>query len=281
MRRSRWVAGGVAVLVLPAFAMPLMAEGGDAKSSKIEAVVADLDGAGNVASIRTTGLLRVYADGSFSVDDGGTTQTGTAKGSKDFSFDRPLTMKNGLVETPNGLRALPIAVNAVYKLNGTDIAPDQLGGKSGDFEVDISITNRTLRTEEVPYTDATTGKATTAIGQTAIPITTAISGIELPDANFDNVTTNGVLGRSDDGKSSTVSWSAFLAPPMFGGTQTLTIKGKTNGFKMSPPQIAAQMGASDQLPAAVKTSLEKGGASTQTVRGYIGSFGDGFGQLNT
>ena len=279
MRRSRWLAVGIAAAVVPAMAMPIMAQGGDAHSSKIEALVADLDGAGNVTSLHTTGLLRVYADGSFSVDDGGTTQTGTAKGSKDLPFDKPLQLTNGLVQTPNGLRALPVAISTVYKLNGAEVPADQLAGKSGDFEIDVTVTNRTLRTETVNYTDATTGKPTSAVGQTAIPINVAVTGLELPDANFDGLETTGIMGRSADGKATNVTWVGYLAPPLFPGTQTLTVKGKTNGFKMSAPEISAQMGATNQLPSSLQSTLEKGGADVQTLRGYFKSFGDGFGQL--
>src|SRR5436190_9899675 len=111
MRSKRWVALGLVALAIPAFAMPLLAQGGGSTtSSKIEALLTQLDGDGDVSSVRTTGLLRIFADGSFSVDDGGNTVTGDAKGSKDFPFDRELTLDNGLIKTPSGVRALPVTV---------------------------------------------------------------------------------------------------------------------------------------------------------------------------
>src|SRR4051812_3676048 len=283
MRGRRWIAVGLVALVVPALAMPILAQVNGADStSKIEAIVADLDGTGALASVATSGLLRVYGDGSFSVDDGGNAFTGETKnGNKDLNFSRPLTLQNGLIKTPNGLRALPVTVNANYKLDGNDITPTQLAGKSGKVEVIWTLTNRTLKTQDVSYTDAVTGKQVTSSGTTAIPISTVVTGITLADANFDQVETNGVMGRTSDNKATTVGWSAFLAPPLYPGTQKLTISAHTNGFKMSAPQISMQVGGGDQPSKLVKDSQDKGGATANTLRGYINAFGDGFGQLNT
>src|SRR5439155_10461525 len=102
MRGRRWVALGLVALSVPALTMPILAQGNGAdSSSKIEAIVADLDGAGAVASVKTSGLLRVYGDGTFTVDDGGNSFSGDSKnGSKDLTFSRPLTLQNGLIKTP-------------------------------------------------------------------------------------------------------------------------------------------------------------------------------------
>src|SRR5437764_1659560 len=103
MRVKRWVALGLVALAIPALAVPILAQGQTAagSSSKIEAILAGLDGSGSLASVQTTGLLRVYADGSFSVDDGGNTVTGSANGSKDFPFNRDLSLQSGMVKTPS------------------------------------------------------------------------------------------------------------------------------------------------------------------------------------
>jgi hypothetical protein len=282
MRRSRWLAFGIVALAFPVLAMPfLFAQGSTPRTSQVEAVVTQLDALGNVVSANKSGLLRVYADGSFSVNDGDQTFSGSSNGSKDFQRSNALQLQDGLVKTPSGLRALPLGVTTTYKLNGGEVTPDQMAGKSGDFEVDITVINRTLQTQEVTYTDSNTGKQVTRVGDVAIPLTVALSGINLPDANFDSVNSNGVLTRSSDNKSTDVVWSTLLAPPLFSGSQTFTLTGKTKNFRMTAPQIATQLTADSALPPSIKSLIDKAGGDTATIKGYFGSFGSGFGAVNT
>jgi hypothetical protein len=282
MRRSRWLAFGLVALAFPVLAMPfLYAQSGAPRSSQLEAVVTQLDAVGNVVSSNKTGLLRVYADGSFSVNDGDQTYSGSANGSKDFQLSKALQLQDGLIKTPAGLRALPLGVKTTYKLDGGEVNPDQIAGKSGDVEVDITVTNRTLQTQEVTYTDSNTGKQVTRVGDVAIPLQVALSGINLPDANFDSVDSNGVLTRSSDNKSTDVVWSALLAPPLFQGSQTFVLKGKTKNFRMTAPRIATQLTSAATLPPSIKGLIDKAGGDTATIKGYFGTFGSGFGAVQS
>jgi len=232
---------------------------------RVGVVVASLDAAGFPGKVTLNEFTRTY----------------TGNGSKDAAKASTLTLENGIVNTANGHRALPIVVRTHFFLDGAEVTPAAIAGKSGAFKVQWALTNRTQRTEELTYTDSNTGEQKTITAATVLPFTVELAGLHLPDASFDDLTTNGLAGRSADNTATDVSWTAVLAPPVFPGTATFSIEGRTSAFKLPGGDIVATPGLSGALPTAAKDAAEKGGATTGTLRGYVNKFGDGFGQLSS
>lgn len=272
---------GMAVALIPALALPLLAQSSSTpRAAKVEAVVVDLDDRGSPASVRVNSMVRVYANGSFSLEDGGRTLSGSASGSRDFTGGRKLRVENGLVVTPDGPRALPLHVRTRYKIDGQPIGAKELAGRRGTVEVAVTVTNRTVRAERVTYVDSTTGEDRAIEGVSAIPLRVELRGVTLPDAAFDIVQTNGLLTRNEKNDASLLSWSAVLAPPAFPGSATFSFTVDAKNFALDAPTIVAHLGLGDNVPKPVKDAMDKGGATAATLRGYLNQFGDGFGQLN-
>jgi X-X-X-Leu-X-X-Gly heptad repeat protein len=257
---------GVAVLVVPAmilaasqvFAAPA------SDSHRIGVVVARLDAAGfPTGEVTLNQFTRSYS----------------SSGSKDSAAVHHLKLVNGLVSAGDSHRALPVVVAVRYFLDGQEHTASEIAGKSGAFKVEWTVTNRTARTEEVTYTDSSSGAQRTATAVTVAPFTVDMSGVQLPDASFDQLKTNGTASRSAANNATNLSWTAVLAPPVFPGSAVFTLEGNTSSFKLPGIDLVATPGLSGAIPDAAKDASEKGGAQTATVRGYVDQFGDGFAQL--
>ncbi|HVV37395.1 MAG TPA: hypothetical protein VHC63_12375 [Acidimicrobiales bacterium] len=262
-RTRRAVAAAVVVVATAVFAAQVLSASAD-ETKSVDVAVVRLDSAGFPLGVTLNAFTRTYSD----------------SGSKDSANASTLDLKDGLVTVNGDHRALPVVVHTHYFLNGTEVSAQDIAGKSGDFKVEWDVTNRTQKTEEVTYTDSVTGKEKTVTAATMVPFTVDLSGLSLPDASFDSLTSNGVLSRSSANDATVLSWTSVLAPPVFPGTANFTVEGKTNNFKLPETQMVATPGISGALPKAASDAAEKGGAATATVRGYIAQFGDGFAQLD-
>ena len=236
-----------------------------AETSTVNVVVGRLDSSGFQTAVTLNEFTRTY-DGS---------------GSSDAAHASSLPLKNGLVSVGGNQRALPIVVRTHYFLDGVETTPREMAGKSGAFRVEWVVTNRTQRTETVTYTDSTTGAEQTVTAATVVPFTVALTDLDLPDTVFDALTSNGIVARSDDDKSTALSWTAVLAPPVFPGSAVFEVEGRTSSFKLPGAVIVATPGVSGALPTSASDAAEKGGATSATLRGYVTKFGDGFGQLSS
>ena len=227
-------------------------------------VVAQLDSAGNAVAVTLNEFTRSYAD----------------SGNTDNADASQLSMTNGLVDVDGVKRALPISVKTHYFLDEQEVSAKEIKGKAGAFRVVWEVTNRTQKAEEVTYTDSATGKEKTVVAATMVPFTVSLSDMVLPDATFDELTSNGVVGRSEKNDASNFNWTAVLAPPVFPGTAEFSLEGQTSSFALPATDIIATPGVSGAIPESASNAAEKGGAEAATLRGYIGKFGDGFGQLS-
>lgn len=62
--------------------------------------------------------------------------------------------------------ALPLTIDVAYFLDGEEVAPDALAGKSGRLRIDIAITNLLERSETVTYADSLGGEASAEVTYT-------------------------------------------------------------------------------------------------------------------
>lgn len=234
-----------------------------AETRRVSVVVVRLDAAGFPSQVMNNEFTRTYDAGS----------------SRDDARSEALTLRDGLVEVGGSRRALPISVRTHFFLDGREVSAREIAGKAGDFRVEWRVTNRTQRTERITYTDSTTGEQRTVTAATVVPFTVELSHLNLPDSTFDSIVSNGVTARSSDNSATSLTWTAVLAPPVFPGTTTFEVEGRTSAFKLPAADIVAMPGVSGAMPAAARDAAEKGGATTATLRGYVTQFGDGFAQL--
>jgi hypothetical protein len=235
-----------------------------AESRAVDVVVTRLDAEGFPLAVTLNAFTREYDD----------------NGSKDSAHATELDLVDGLVNIDGAHRALPITVRTHYFLDGAEVSAKDITGKAGEFRVEWSVTNRTQKTETITYTDSASGAEKTVTAATMVPFTVELAGLSLPDATFDDVTSNGIVSRSSGNDASNLSWTAVLAPPVFPGTAVFSVEGNTTKFALPDSQIVATPGVSGALPPSADDAAEKGGAQAATLRGYVTQFGDGFGQLS-
>lgn len=234
------------------------------ETRSVNVVVAQLDSAGNAVAVTLNEFTRSYGD----------------NGNTDNADATKLSLTNGLVDIDGAKRALPVSVKTHYFLDEQEVTADEIKGKAGAFRVVWEVTNRTQKAQEVTYTDSVTGKEKTVVAATMVPFTVSLTDMVLPDATFDELTSNGVVGRTTKNDASNFNWTAVLAPPVFPGTAEFSLEGKTSSFALPATDIVAMPGVSGAIPESASSAAEKGGAEAATLRGYIGKFGDGFGQLS-
>ncbi len=177
MNRNKKLTKRVAVAVAGAMitqtgALPVYAEGQNI-ISKEETVYVKADAAGEAEEVIVSDWLK-NSDGAASLSDSSDLENiENVKGEETFSQDgKKLTWEaNGQDIYYQGTtkKELPVGVEAVYYLDGQEISPEELAGKSGHVKI--------------RYTYRNTAKS----GDVYTPFT-MVTGMILPSENFRNVT---------------------------------------------------------------------------------------------
>lgn len=205
---------------------------GDVTVVNTETVQAKLDATGRVREARlyeqlsftgsgtatvvnptsTQGLRNLDAFGGFSVEDG------AMRATVDVDGDHRLRT----VSDHEG--DLPVTVDVEYLLDGEPVTPGAVVGRDGELEVRYTVTNRTVRQDEVTYDDGT-GATATATAETVIPMVGQLTTVLPP--SFTGVS-SGEASIAGDGRGGTrLSFTMTLFPPIgspsaeFGYTATV------------------------------------------------------------
>lgn len=148
---------------------------------------------------------------------------------------------------------LPLRITTQYttdKRSGTDLA--DLDGYSGRVEIDVTIENLTVRSENLSYDVAGSSRSTPAL--VGAPFSVAASTV-LDGVAPDRIVTESVDGgASTDGVVSTnpagdavVQWGRLLAPPTSGASSTLHLVADVRDFSTPAIDVAAQPGLTTDL----------------------------------
>jgi hypothetical protein len=146
--------------------------------------------------------------------------------------------------------SLPVGVSLSYLHNGvagTDLS--SLARDSGLVEVDVTITNKTVKPVELSYPVDGTQRSQQALVGTPLTVTATAT---LPKGSFGRIvqaapgttdphTTNGVVSANDKG-ATTVSWAALLAPPSLTPTTTFALVEQADHFALPTFDIAVTPG---------------------------------------
>ena len=167
-----------------------------------------LTGNGNVDlanPITTSGLRNLDGFGGFKVKDG------------DQMVDVKVDGQKNLRSVSDFKGDLPLDISVVYKLDGKEISPSSLVGKSGDLEVVYTVKNVTGRSESISFTD---GKGGT-VQKTADVIVPMVGSLTtgLP-STFRDVK-SGQANMAGDGEGGTkLSFTMTLLAPLGSDTAT-------------------------------------------------------------
>lgn len=171
------------------------------KATKSESVYVNLDASGKTEQEIVSDWLHDDTSGAVVVDASDLTGITNVKGRETPTREGGnLVWKlggNDLYYQGKTSKALPVSMEIHYYLNGQEVTPSQLAGKSGRFELKISLKNND------PHTVMISGKAKTIY----TPFACAV-GLTLSSKTFSNVTTNfgSVLS---DGNNQLMSFIGF------------------------------------------------------------------------
>lgn len=114
---------------------------------------------------------------------------------------------------------LPVTVTPTYRLDGQEIGPDDLVGRSGRLEVTFVVANQTSREQQITVTDGAGNEVTRTV-RVPVPLVGSLA-TTLP-AGFTRVEPNGA-STAGDGKGGTkLSYTMTLFPPLGSDTAELT-----------------------------------------------------------
>ncbi len=145
-----------------------------------------IQGSGEVAytnPVSTEGLRNLDAFGGFTVEEGSVVE--------DTSVDGQLR-RRALSDFD---QELPVTVSVVYSLDGQEIDPADLVGKSGSVEVAFRLENMTCAPEEISYDDGLGGEVTETM-DVCDPFAGSLS-FTLPSNYTDVVSDDGFLPAGD------------------------------------------------------------------------------------
>lgn len=167
-----------------------------------------LEGRGTVEvsnPVSTDGLRNLDGFGDYEIVDGEQVTTAYVDG----------TMKTRSVSDFEG--DLPLSLAISYTLDGDEIDPEDLVGRSGHLEVSYTVTNVSGEPTEVSYSDGRGGTITETVD---VPIPMVGSLTTVVPSTFNNVT-SGQANMAGDGKGGTkLSFTMTLIPPVGSDTAT-------------------------------------------------------------
>lgn len=148
---------------------------------------------------------------------------------------------------------LPLRITTQYttdKRSGTDLA--DLDGYSGRVEIDVTVENLTVRSENLTYDVAGASRSTPALvgAPFSIAASTVLDGVA-PDRivtqSVDGgAATDGVVSTNASGDA-VVQWGRLLAPPTSGASSTLHLVADVRDFSTPAIDVAAQPGLTTDL----------------------------------
>jgi putative membrane protein len=219
----------LSLLVLNA-SLPVLAQSGEASGiTHRQSVRVEMDPTGDIDSARVFTQLTVQGSGQVEVTlpDQATRSLRNLDG-----FGRPQIDSGQVVHTldasPDGTHArtvathegdLPIELSVAYRLDGQDIAPRDLVGRSGELEVSFTARNTTAVPVEVEYRDGRNVRQRETI-DVSVPFVGSIS-MDL-DRRFVDVSAPGASVAGNGRGDTFVSWSMVLFSPVGSEEQTVT-----------------------------------------------------------
>lgn len=148
---------------------------------------------------------------------------------------------------------LPLRITTQYttdKRAGTDLA--DLDGYSGRVEIDVTVENLTVRSQDLSYDVAGASRSTPALvgAPFSVAASTVLEGVApdriVTESVDGGATTDGVVSTNASGDA-VVQWGRLLAPPTSGASSTLHLVADVRDFSTPAIDVAAQPGLTTDL----------------------------------
>ncbi len=260
---------GASAVVITAGAFPAAAASDDdVQVVNTETVQAYTDATGKVKSKRIYEQLALTGNGVVDLANPITTSgLRNLDGFNGFKVKDGEQMVDVKVDGSKNLRSvsdfkgdLPLEISVVYKLDGKEISPSSLVGKSGDLEVIYTVKNVTGRTETISFTDGKGGTVEKE-AEVIVPLVGSLT-TGLP-SNFRDVK-SGQANMAGDGEGGTkLSFTMTLLAPLGSDTATFGYTAKVTDA-IAPDSSVSALPVNPLESPSFKTAGDsyKGGAET-------------------
>ncbi|HRW13350.1 MAG TPA: hypothetical protein P5549_09520 [Syntrophomonas sp.] len=231
------------LLLAPAFSAVGAGTGSVEKMQDNELVLSSLDDSGNISGIQVLSHVRIFGSGDVSVQDPtqfkldsvrnlyGSEKIAQQDGKINYSLNidqskgfSDIYYLSALNKEDVAKVKIPVSVKVTYYLDGQQIEPSKLAGKSGHLKIRCDIENLTGAKKVLEYTN----KAGETVKKESIvytPYVVAMSGWTFDNKRFANVQAPGVAQESPQGVvldvqgKTQVSWTVPVIPPSYPAKQ--------------------------------------------------------------
>lgn len=275
--RTRIMAAGLSALLLCTVALPTIAAAPSTEKEEVVYVMTNASG-----TVQNTNVVNIFGSGS--VTDYGdytsvkmlTTNDSITQNGDEITFttDADRVYYQGTLEN----REIPWNISIRYTLNGKDVTPDELAGKSGKLKIYFTVA-KNEDCEGSFYEDYAL--------QAAFALNTEkCKNIEAPDATAANVGANKQLsyvilpGRGIDTTiTADVTDFEMDAVSINGVKMSLNISIDTDGLKSQVGEIADAVGQVNDGAAALSNGASQLHDATGTLSNATGQLNRGVGQI--
>ena len=250
------------LLLAPALSANGAGTGSVEKMQDNELVLSSLDDSGNISGIQVLSHVRIFGSGDVSVQDPSQFKLDSVRnlyGSEKIaqqdgkiSYSLKIDQSKGFSDIYY-LSALnkedvakvkvPVSVKVTYYLDGQQIEPSKLAGKSGHLKIRCDIENLTGAKKVLEYKN----KAGETVKKESIvytPYVVAMSGWTFDNKKFANIQAPGVAQESPQGVvldvqgKTQISWTVPVIPPSYPAKQYTILEADAKDIEMPSYQIA-------------------------------------------
>lgn len=190
-----------------------------------------------------------------------------------FGGDATLVNDAGTIKTPDGERQLPVDVDIDVRFDGFAVDNlDDIKGKTGSFEMTVTVTNRSGTYQTVEYRDEVTGEMVQQTGLVFVPMTVAMGPWYFPLANWEGLTVEGGA-TTEAGGNRVVEGYEVLFPPATPGSTRLKVTGQVRNFGLNSARIVVTPGVGQtQAPVVEADAAGGGGPNANLVSGILDTY---------
>lgn len=258
-----------------------------------ELVISTLNDVGNIDEIKVLSHMRVSGSGNVTIADQSQYKLSSVRNlygsekikQKDRSLGINFKLGSGegyqdiyylaaLDKSEVSRVTMPVSIKLSYYLDGQQIAPSKLAGKSGHLKIVCEMENLTGAKKTLEFKN-NKGELVKSEAMVYTPYVVSLSGWEFDNKNFSSIQAPGVAQESPEGVivdvqgKTSVSWSVPLVPPKYPAKQYTVLEADAKKIELPSYKIAV-------IPIVPTTSEID---SLGTVQESFGKLYDAFDQI--
>lgn len=227
-----------------------------------ELVLSTLDDSSNISGIQVLSHVRVVGNGDVTVQEPSKYKLSSVRnlyGSEKISqqdgkisYSMKLNQSTGfsdiyylsaLDKAEVAKVSMPVSVKVTYYLDGQQITPSKLAGKSGHLKIVCDLENLTGAKKVLEYKNKQ-GETVKKESLVYTPYVVAMSGWEFDNKNFSNIKAPGIAQVSPQGVvldvqgKTQVSWTVPMIPPSYPAKQYTVLEADGKNIQMPSYKIA-------------------------------------------